>query len=211
MPKLSSTNTESQARAPTSIQSSSKVGKEPASQGPSATRFFDEIPKLVTTPRAPRPPRTGPKPNTNPELDSFEAVMEAMEKELERLKSRPVEIPPKAPPAPSRSEDKLTVPKGKGRAVPLQIPVDDDEGDEDDDMEGVEQQMDAELKAVLKKDHEVVSSSSDDEVDDEAPMDYTMIKNFLESFKSQQGMAGPVSGLAGRLHGAGWVFPRDES
>ena len=209
VPKLGPTNTESRA---TSAQSKSKVGKEPASQGPSATRFFDEIPKLVTTPRAPRPPRTGPRPNTNPELDSFEAVMEAMEKELERLKSGPVEIPSRAPPAPSRREDKSTVPNGKGKAVPLQIPVDDnDEGDEDEDMEGVEQQMDAELKAALQKDHEVVSSEEDDEIDDEVPMDYTMIKNFLESFKSQQGMAGPVSGLAGRLNGAGWVFPRDES
>jgi hypothetical protein len=207
VPKLSSTNPESQAR---STQSNSKTGKEPASQGPSATRFFDEIPKLVTTPRAPRLPRTGPRPNTNPELDSFDAVMEAMEKELERLKSGAVEIPPKAPPALSRTEDKSTMPKGKGKAVAPQIIVDDNEGDEDEDME-VEQQMDAELKAALNKDHEVVSSEEDDEIDDEAPMDYTMIKNFLESFKSQQGMAGPVSGLAGRLHGAGWVFPRDES
>jgi uncharacterized membrane protein YdfJ with MMPL/SSD domain len=144
----------------------------------------------------------GPRPNVNPELDSFEAVMEAMEKELERLKSGSVEIPPKAP-----REDESTMLKAKRKA---RMTVDDG-GDEDEDMEDVEQQMDAELKATLKKDHEVVSSEEDDEVDDEPPMDYAMIKNFLESFKSQQGMAGPVSGLAGRLNGAGWVFPRDES
>ena len=213
VPKLSSTNTGSQAGAPTSHQSGSKVGKEPAPQGPSAARFFDEIPKLATTPSAPRPPRTGPRPNTNPDLDSFEAVMEAMEKELERLKSGPVELPSKAPLASSRREDKSTALKERGKAIPPQITMDDDGGDEDEDedMEGVEQQMDAELKAALEKDHEVVSSEEDDEIDDEPPMDYTMIKNFLESFKSQQGMAGPVSGLAGRLNGAGWVFPRDES
>ena len=211
VPKLGPTNTDSQAGAPTSTRSELKVGKEPTPQGPSAARFFDEIPKLATTSRAPRPPRTGPRPNANPDLDSFEAVMEAMEKELERLKSRPVELPLKAPLASSRREDKSTVPKEKGKGVSPQITVGDDGGDEDEDMEGVEQQMDAELKAALEKDHEVVSSEEDDEIDDEPPMDYTMIKNFLESFKSQQGMAGPVSGLAGRLNGAGWIFPRDES
>jgi len=137
--------------------------------------------------------------------------MGAMEKELERLKSTPVEVPPKAAPTSTQREDKSTVPKGKGKAVPPQVTEDDDAGDADEDMEDVERQMDAELKAALKKDHEVVSSEEDDEIDDEPPMDYTMIKNFLESFKSQQGMGGPVSGLAGRLNGVGWVFPRDES
>lgn len=39
-------------------------------------------------------------------------------------------------------------------------------------------------------------------------MDYTLIKNFLESFKSQQGLSGPVSNLIGRM---GWQLPRDTS
>jgi hypothetical protein len=166
---------------------------------------------LATTPRVLQPPRTRPRPAANPELDSFEAVMEAMENELERLKATPVEIPPKVTPGLTRRENKSTLPTGKGRAVPRQSAEAGDDRDEDEDMENVEQQMDAELKATLKKDHEVVSSEEDDEIEDEPPMDYTMIKNFLESFKSQQGMAGPVSGLAGRLNGAAWVFPRDES
>ena len=208
VPKLSST---SQTKAPKSIQPNSKADKERGPHGSSAARFFDEIPNLVTTPRAPRPPRTGRRPNANPELDSFETVMEAMEKELERLKAGPVEIPPKATPISTQSEGKSILPKGKGKAVPRQAADGDDEGEGDVDMEDVEHQMDAELKAALKKDHEVVSSEEDDEIEDEPPMDYTMIKNFLESFKSQQGMAGPVSGLAGRLNGSGWVFPRDES
>ena len=208
VPKLSST---SQAKAPTSIQSNSKADKEQGPQGPSAARFFDEIPTFATNPRAPRPPRTGPRPNANPELDSFEAVMGAMEKELERLKAGPVEIAPKATPVSTQRKGKSTLPRGEGKAVPRQTASGDDEGDGDVDMEDFEHHMDAELKAALKKDQEVVSSEEDDEIEDEPPMDYTMIKNFLESFKSQQGMAGPVSGLAGRLNGAGWVLPRDES
>lgn len=212
VPKLSST---SQAKAPKNIQSDSKADKEQGPQSPSAARFFDEIPNIATVPRAPRPPRTGPRPNANPELDSFEAVMEAMEKELGRLKAGPIEIPPKATPVLVQRKGKLTLSRSEGNAVPRQIANGDDEGDDegdgDLDIDGVEYQMDAELKAALKMDHEVVSSEEDDGIEDEPPMDYTMIKNFLESFKSQQGMAGPVSGLAGRLNGAGWVLPRDES
>lgn len=207
VPKLSST---SQAKAPKSIHSNSKADKEQGPQGPSAARFFDEIPNIATVPRAPRPPRTGQRPNANPELDSFDAVMEAMEKELERLKAGSIEIPPKATPVLAQRKRKLTLPRSEGNAVPRQIADGDDEGDGDLEIEDVEHQIDAELKAALKKDHEVVSSEEDDGIEDEPPMDYTMIKNFLESFKSQQGMAGPVSGLAGRLNGAGWVLPRDE-
>ena len=211
VPTLSSTAAESKSKASKSTRSGSKAEKERAPQGPSAARFFDEIPKLATTPRVPRPPRMGPRVNANPGLDTFETVMGAMEKELERLKAIPVEVPPKATPSSTQSGDKSTVSQGKGKAVPRQTVEEDDGGDEDEDMEDIEQHMDAELKAALKKYHEVVSSEEDDEIEDEPPMDYTMIKNFLESFKNQQGMAGPVSGLAGRLNGAGWVFPRDES
>ncbi|KAF6766232.1 SGT1 protein-domain-containing protein [Ephemerocybe angulata] len=90
--------------------------------------------------RAPRVPQPGPRPNANPELDSFEAVMEALDQEL--AKRRP--------------------------------------GNGNDEMEGVE-----------------------------GGMDYNLIKNFLESFKSQGGLAGPVGNLAGRLQ-PGWKLPRDQ-
>ncbi|GJJ09468.1 hypothetical protein Clacol_003691 [Clathrus columnatus] len=46
------------------------------------------------------------------------------------------------------------------------------------------------------------------ENNNEEHMDYTLIKNFLESFKSQQGLSGPVSSLLGRLGGQ---LPRDTS
>jgi hypothetical protein len=69
----------------------------------------------------------------------------------------------------------------------------------------IEAAMDAELKAALGHD-------DDDEVelDGEGNIDYNLIKNFLESFKSQAGLSGPVSNLAGRLQ-PGWGLPRDDS
>ncbi|KAG6870509.1 AP-3 complex subunit sigma-2, partial [Termitomyces sp. T32_za158] len=48
--------------------------------------------------------------------------------------------------------------------------------------------MEAELRSTLER---------DDEDDDEEPPDYNLIKNFLESFKSQGGLSGPVGNLAG--------------
>ena len=63
---------------------------------------------------------------------------------------------------------------------------DDDEGDDDDvDEDGLPRNL-------------------------EGGLDYNLIKNFLESFKSQGGLAGPVSSLAGRLQ-PGWGLPRDEA
>ncbi len=63
--------------------------------------------------------------------------------------------------------------------------------------------MDAELHAMLQREE-------GDSGDEEEPMDYNLIKNFLESFKSQSGLSGPVSNLAGRLQ-SGWTIPRDDS
>jgi hypothetical protein len=83
--------------------------------------------------------------------------------------------------------------KGKARAQGVEEGAD------------IEAAMDAELKATLEHDE-------DDEVDLDAAgsIDYNLIKNFLESFKSQAGLSGPVSNLAGRLQ-PGWGLPRDDS
>jgi hypothetical protein len=64
---------------------------------------------------------------------------------------------------------------------------------------GIEAAMDAELEEALQ----------DAESDSEEAMDYNMIKNFLESYKSQGGLSGPVSNLAGRLQ-PGMKLPRDD-
>ncbi|KAG7450218.1 uncharacterized protein BT62DRAFT_1072326 [Guyanagaster necrorhizus] len=125
-----------------------------------------------------RTPELGARPNVNPNLDSFEAVMKAMDAELAR--SRRVTW-----------SGNTTIPsyrdKGKAKAT-----VEKEDGD-------IEAAMEAELKEVLE---------GREEEDEEEAMDYNLIKNFLESFKSQGGLSGPVSNLAGRLQ-AGWTLPRD--
>lgn len=119
---------------------------------------------------------TESKDNT---LDSFEAVMKAMDAELGRLKkTSKVHLGSDA--------------KGKGKAEP---PA--EEEDED-----IEMAMEAELKAALE--------GADEEDFEEAGLDYNLIKNFLESFKSQAGLAGPVGNLAGMLQ-PDWKLPRDNS
>ncbi|KAG6829290.1 hypothetical protein H0H92_005044 [Tricholoma furcatifolium] len=127
-----------------------------------------------------RPPVPGPRPNVNPNLDSFEAVMQAMDAELSRLRSSKGSDAPRP----------TTAEKGKGKA---KVVVEDED-------EGIEQAMDAELKAALEGEDE-------DEEEEELP-DYNLIKNFLESFKSQAGLSGPVSNLAGMLQ-PGWKLPHD--
>ncbi|KAI0076274.1 SGT1-domain-containing protein [Panus rudis PR-1116 ss-1] len=133
--------------------------------------------------RPPRQPASGPRPNANPELDSFERVMEAMEAELAKSRRQNGPAPPK-------------VDKGKGKAGAH-------------DLEGVdiEAAMDAELKAAMEKENQ---GSDDEDEDGEGQLDYNLIKNFLESFKSQDGLSGPVSSLVGRLQPE-WRMPRDES
>ena len=133
----------------------------------------------------PRIPEPGPRPNVNPELDSFEAVMKALDAELLQSKS----MKPSAKPS---------LLKGKGKAKEDYNAMAVDENDIDIDID-IEAAMDAELKEALQ----------DAESDSEEPMDYNMIKNFLESYKSQAGLSGPVSNLAGRLQ-PGMKLPRDD-
>jgi hypothetical protein len=122
----------------------------------------------------------------NPNLDSFEAVMRAMDEELDRVRSQKTS---------TNTRNTSLDDKGKGKARAQGV----EEGTD------IETAMDAELKAALEHD-------DDDEVDLDAEgnVDYNLIKNFLESFKSQAGLSGPVSNLAGRLQ-PGWGLPRDDA
>lgn len=160
------------------------------------THWFDAPPKQ----RPRRAPASGPKPPGNPKLDSFEAVMEAMEAELRssRTKSKP------ATNIRSPASQGLPQDKGKGRAIPRaegkkdkRVRIAEDECGKED----IEAAMERELRAALDD-----NGDSDDE--GQAPIDYNLIKNFLESFKGQGGASGPVSNLASRLQ-QGWMFPRD--
>ncbi|KAF8587285.1 SGT1-domain-containing protein [Ramaria rubella] len=145
------------------------------------------------SPTAPLGRRAGSGPgnsdsgSANPNLDSFESVMQAMDAALSRAKQDKQNVIAETN---STLLQETTKNKGKQRA---------NDTDEGMDMDAA---MDAELRAALQ------DSSDDEDQRDETPMDYTLMKNFLESFKSQQGLSGPVSNLVGRL---GWQLPRDES
>jgi hypothetical protein len=135
----------------------------------------------------------------NPDLDSFEAVMEAMEIELQ--KSRQSRKDAKTTPQSTKTRSATSrEQKGKGKAV--EVDGVEDEDDLDDDKA-----IDAELRAALRRGND--DEDNDGEVE-EAGMDYNLIKNFLESFRSQGGLSGPVGNLAGRLE-PGWKLPRDEA
>ena len=122
----------------------------------------------------------------NPNLDSFEAVMRAMDEELVRARSQKTS---------TNIRNTSLDDKGKGKARAQGV----EEGAD------IETAMDAELKAALEHEDE-----DEADVDAEGNVDYNLIKNFLESFKSQAGLSGPVSNLAGRLQ-PGWGLPRDDS
>ena len=62
--------------------------------------------------------------------------------------------------------------------------------DEEADGGTLDADLDAELASLLKR---------DDTDDMGGPEQFNLLKNLLQSFDSQQGMAGPVSNLAGRL------------
>jgi len=134
----------------------------------------------------PRVPEPGPRPNVNPELDSFETVMRALDEALLQSKKQAQKAPSKA--TQPQSQATSTNQTGKQKATV--------EDEEDFDIEAA---MEAELR-----------ESMEDGSEREDPVDYNMIKNFLESYKSQAGLSGPVSNLAGRLQ-PDFNLPRDGS
>ena len=152
-----------------------KAGGAPPTKGPSAPSERSQ--------RAPEP--TAGRPATNPELDSFESLMQAMDAELER--SRTV------------GSSSVNPDNGKGKGKQRPEAGSPEGGD-------IEAAMEAELQAMLDR------GPQDDEdlelADASQHAEYNLIKNFLESFKSQGGSSGPVGNLAGLLD-PGWKLPRD--
>jgi hypothetical protein len=121
-------------------------------------------------------PQKAATPARNPKLDSFEALMDAMDAELHNKKASATSSKRKTPGssgAAASSRDKPT--------SNLNV-VDETSDDEDADME-------AELASLLQR----------DPADLEDVGQLGLIKNLLASFNSQEGFAGPVSNLAGRL------------
>nr|VWO94110.1 Uncharacterized protein [Ganoderma boninense] len=118
-------------------------------------------------------------------LTSFDEVMKAMDAELERARGERQEGQRK------HASDA----KGKGKAR-----------ENDDSSMDIEAAMEAELEGLLEQGQ---GDDEDGDGDENGEVDYQLIKNFLESFKSQGGLSGPVSSLVGRLQ-QGWTLPRDD-
>ncbi|KAG1826246.1 SGT1-domain-containing protein [Suillus subaureus] len=148
-----------------------------------------------------RQPVPGPRPNVNPNLDSFEAVMQAMDAELNQSRQTALKKKRGKEKVPTLPTGDLEIPLSKGNSKSKLM-------DEDGEDLDIEAQMEAELKAVLE--YGGGDMEEPDSGEEEVPMDYNLIKNFLESFKSQAGLSGPVGNLAGRLQ-PGWTLPRDDS
>src|SRR5205807_374312 len=90
-----------------------------------------------------RQPAPGPRPSVNPNLDSFEAVMQAMDTELNRSRQTTLKGKGKAAAVPTK--DPMVTGKGKSKVTS----IGDDDDDDDDDLD-IEAQMEAELKAMLE-------------------------------------------------------------
>ncbi|KAG2350677.1 SGT1-domain-containing protein [Suillus weaverae] len=163
-----------------------------------STRLPNNKSDSSALPEQGRQPVPGPRPNVNPNLDSFEAVMQAMDAELNQSRQTALKGKGKVPTLPTGDPEN----PGKGNSKLKSM-----EEDSKEELD-IETQMEAELNAMLE--HGGGDVEELDSGEEEVPMDYNLIKNFLESFKSQAGLSGPVGNLAGRLQ-PGWTFPRDDS
>lgn len=168
-------------------------------------------PAAETAAGRPPPPRERQR---NPNLSDFDTLMEQMEKELEEARKKGREATtggaaagagtksgPAASPAPDSGSSRQS-------RDPNRIVVDslDDSDNDEDDADGADPDpsggddssaMDAELAQLLPG----LTSGGEG-----GTMDYNLVKNFLDSFQSQGGFAGPAGNLAGRL---GFPLPRD--
>lgn len=174
------------------------------SKGKKAAHFATDEPSpaAATVAGNPPPPRERLR---NPNLTDFDSLMEQMEKELAQARKASGGDASKSTSS-SAPTDSSAVPTGSSRQSrdPNRIVVDSlSDSDDEDDGAGPDPHgddlsaMDAELSHLLKG----LTGGGD-----EGPMDYNLVKNFLDSFQSQGGFAGPAGNLAGRL---GFPLPRD--
>ncbi|KAJ8296593.1 Protein ecdysoneless [Rhodotorula toruloides] len=159
---------------------------------PSAKPASSSAKPSASKPAAPPPVR---EPLRNPILTDFDSLMDRMEAELAQAKSSKPQPTSSANTSPSSAEPKKK--NAARQSDPNRIVVDSlSDSEEDDDGEPDLSAMDAELQHLLK----------DLQGQGEGGMDYNLVKNFLDSFQSQGGFAGPAGNLAGRL---GFQLPRD--
>ncbi|KAK4051282.1 hypothetical protein OIO90_004763 [Microbotryomycetes sp. JL221] len=149
----------------------------------------------------------------NPNLSSFDTLMEQMDQELAKVRMA------RSKTNTSSSKSPMTKPSLSTSGVTIE---DDDNSDIEDagDQETLAalEEMDQELASLLKSARRAgmdVDNQDDDDEDDDDNMDtedlsstdLNLVKNFLSSFQSQGGFAGPAGNLVGRM---GFQLPKDE-
>ena len=156
--------------------------------------------------------RAEPSGQRNQDLDTFDKVMEAMDHELS---SRTKPKFKKPPPKPTTTASKRPIPQDKNKGTLPPLPALPTEADLDDMDEDDLAAMDRELKAALKSAGvSDLDSDGDEEMDaemrealegtsEQGREEYRMMKDFLESYRSQAGQSGVVGNLFGRLGGGG--------
>ncbi|GAA5894669.1 uncharacterized protein JCM6883_002171 [Sporobolomyces salmoneus] len=180
-----------------------KTNVVPSTSGSKATpSSSSSVPTTSSAAAAPTP--TPRQPSRNPNLADFDSLMEQMEKELSNVKkstpstssslSNPTSGPRPTTSGSSTSAAKPSSSSSSSHKVTIETLSDsDDQEDEDEDVE----QMDHELQQMLKD----MGGEGDG-----GTLDYNLVKNFLDSFQSQGGFAGPAGNLSGRL---GFNLPRN--
>ncbi|PLW24523.1 hypothetical protein PCANC_27242 [Puccinia coronata f. sp. avenae] len=124
----------------------------------------------------------------NVDLDTFDKLMNRMDEELQKKKrQRGVK---KGGPIPT---DPLGPDLGGGCGPGMDDGSDDDEDESDMEMGEIDHAIQGELADLMKESGVQLDGHSHDQPD------YSVISNFLESFKSQVGLPGPVGNMAGRI------------
>jgi hypothetical protein len=148
-----------------------------------------------------------PAPSTgelNMDLDSFDKVMQAMDAELARKRGSTA---PQTTAVSYKSKSKPKV-KDKGREHSVKsLSTLPSEADLDDMSEDELLAMDRELRSALKGagmeddlgDEESLDVEGADMLEGDAKREYSMMRDFLESYRSQGGESGVIGNLFGRL------------
>jgi hypothetical protein len=189
----------SSSSAKASSGSATGANQNSVSSSSSSKPTLPQAPKSQSSaPATSSQPASGSKPGAqgegqvNMDLNSFDSVMAAMDAELARTRGpKPTSQGNKVPYA-----QRPKAPMGPLKSLPTEADLDDMD---DDDLEA----MDRELKAALKS--AGIEDDSEDEVegveqlDEDGQREFRMMKDFLESYKSQGGDSGVIGNLFGRL------------
>ncbi|WAQ86531.1 hypothetical protein PtA15_7A257 [Puccinia triticina] len=123
----------------------------------------------------------------NVDLDTFDKLMNRMDEELRKKRGK--RMGEKGGPIPA---DPLGPDLGGGSRSGMKD-LSDDSDDSDVEMDDIDRAIHSELADLMNQSGVQLDGQSHDQPN------YSVISNFLESFKSQVGLPGPVGNMAGRI------------